>query len=304
MAFIQPGRLFIEQHGDVTSLEDVMGFVEFLRKEARLGVNPPLDLSRIYSRFNIPAPKLAPLEDQQGLLLDPEQGIVLIKDDDPITRQKFTECHELIEYLFSALPEGKGWATRQAGQFKAITKEKLCNQGAAELLMPRATFLPRVLELGVSFQTGRSLAKEYNVSTTAALVQMARLAPGSHAVVLWRMKNKPTEQRSSISPDQISLFEQTSNELPPKKLRVEWSLASSNAPFIPPDKSVSESTSIYAAWASENFIIGTDNLNLGNTHGQFKCENQPFNNNGERFVISLLHLPSDTQCPLHNKLIE
>ncbi len=298
MAFIQPGRLFVEQHGGVTSPEDVIRFVEFLRKEAGLGVDPPIDLSRIYSRFNMPAPKLAPLEDQQGLLLDPERGIVLIKDDDPLTRQRFTEGHELIEYLFSALPGGMGWAARQTGPFKLQIKENLCNQGSAELLMPRATFLPCVLELGVSFQAGRSLAKKYNVSTTASLVQMARLAPGSHAVVLWRMKNKPTELRSSISPDQISLFEQGYNELPPKKLRVEWSLTSPNAPYIPADKSVPEDCSIFAAWVSTDFTVGLDMLDLGNVQGRFRCENQSFESKGERLVISLLHLPLDTECPV------
>lgn len=291
MAFIHPGHLFVERYGSVTSPEDVTRFAEFLRKEAGLGADPPIDLSRIYSKFQMPEPKLAALEDQQGLLLDPERGIVLIKEDDPVTRRRFTQGHELMEYLFAALPAGKGWAARQTGPFKTQTKEKLCNQGAAELLMPRITFLPRVLEYGVSFHSGQRLATEYNVSTTAALVQMARVAPGNYAVVLWRMKNKQSEIRSSVSPDQISLFEQSTDKFPPKKLRVEWSLGSPNAPFIPSDKSTPEETSIYRAWSSGDFTDGVDRLNLGNVQGEIRCECQPFDYNGENLVISLMHLP-------------
>ena len=200
-----PGRLFIERHGKPETRDDVLAYVQFLRDESGLESTFPVDLERIYRRFGM-HPRRTPLPDLQGLLLDPELGLVLINESDPIRRQRFTEGHELIEYLFAALPEGKGWAARQrAGAFPQLVKEQLCNEGAAELLMPRADFVPRVCDLGVSYATARHLAAEYHVSVTAALVQMARTAPGLHAVVLWRLKQQAdrapnTRPRGSTGP--------------------------------------------------------------------------------------------------------
>lgn len=292
-----PGQLFVQQFGGVKDGDDIFRYVNFLREEAGLGVEPPINLARIYSHFHMPTPERKPLPDLQGLLVNPDRGIVLINENDPETRQRFTEGHELIEYLFSALPSGKGWAARQTGPFKLTVKERLCNEGAAELLMPRVSFEPRVREYGVSFTTGRELASEFQVSTTAALVQIVRVGPGRHAVVLWRMKNKPTEIRAKVDPNQLTLFGQSVEMQYPKKLRVEWALNGPGVPYVPPDKSIPEDASSYSAWRDGEFIVDEDNLNLGGIQGLFKCENQPFEVNEERFVISLVHFPSDS-CPI------
>lgn len=298
MGYIHPGTLFVQKFGLVESSEDVIRYARFLREEAGLGVEPPIDLTRIYTRFDIPTPKRAPLPKQQGLLLNSEKGIILIKADDPATRQRFSEAHELMELLFKALPPSKGWdATAQKiGGFTHNKKEQLCNEGAAELLMPYASFVPQVRQLSVSFQTARQLAPEFDVSMTAVLVHMVRIGSGRHSVVLWKMKNKAAEIQSKISEHQLSLFGDVLEEMPPKKLRVEWSLSGSGIPYIPPDKSVPEDSSIHRAWKDRKFTVGEDRLDLANIWGIFRCESQPFEVDSEWFVISLLHLPGDEGC--------
>lgn len=119
MAYTNPGKLFIQRFGLVECAEDVMRYVGFLRDEAGISAEPPIDLAPIHSRFGIPLPKYAPLPDLQGILLNPDHGLILIKEDDPAARQRFTAAHELIELLFSALPSGKGWAARRSGNFKS-----------------------------------------------------------------------------------------------------------------------------------------------------------------------------------------
>jgi Zn-dependent peptidase ImmA (M78 family) len=297
LGYVNPGKLFVDRFGMPTRSQDILRYADFLREEAGLSREPPIDLSRIYARFGIPMPKRVALHKQQGVLVNPELGIILIKEDDPSTRQRFTEGHELIELLFSVLSPKTGWGIRQAGPFKPSTKERLCQEGAAELLMPRIVFRSRILQSGVSFQSGRSLASEFRVSVTAALVQMTRLSPGQHAVVLWRIKNKPKEIKSKISPDQLSFWGQEWAELPSPKLRVEWALTGPNAPFIPKYQSVAEDSPIYAAWKTGVFMIGESSLYLGRTYGVFKCESFPFEFDGERLVISLLHYPLDRDCP-------
>ena len=296
MQYTHPGKLFIERFGLVQSADGVIRYASFLREEADLTTEPPIDLAKIFDRFGIPAPERAALPCQQGLLVNPDSGLIILNEEDPVLRQRFTEAHELIELLFAALPHGRGWAARQTGPFKHNTKERLCNEGAAELLMPRASFAPRVQHQGVSFQTARNLSSEFEVSMTAALIRLAQVGPGRHAVVLWRVKNKPTEVRQKVSSSQLPLFGFAPADLPPGRLRVEWSMGGPRASYIPPDKSVSEESSVYAAWRDGAFTVGEEYLDLGSVSGHFRCESQPFDCEGDRMVLSLLHLPGDARC--------
>jgi hypothetical protein len=296
LEYQNPGNLFIAQHGAPEDIDDVFKYVQFLRAESELTETPPINLDRIYEQFGIPKPTRLSLPDQQGLLLNPEKGLIVINDTDPLTRQRFSEAHELIELLFSQLATGNAWAARQHGPFRRPTKERLCNQGAAELLMPEDSFLPRLINLGVSFNSARMLAKEYLVSTTAALVHMARIGPGQHAVVLWQLKHKPTEIQRMSHGQQPSLFGVSTEFEPSKKLRVSWAMSKPGTTFIPKHKSAPEESSIFEAWTSGSDTKGEDLLELGHDRGSWLCENHPFEADGERMVISLIHLPADVGC--------
>lgn len=296
MKYQNPGHLFIAQHGAPEDIDDVLKYAHFLRDESALTDEPPINLDRVYERFGIPKPARLSLPDQQGLLLNPEKGLIVINDTDALTRQRFSEAHELIELLFSQLATGNAWAARQHGPFRRPTKERLCNQGAAELLMPKRSFLPRLIRLGVSFNSARILAREYLVSTTAALVNMARIGPGQHAVVLWMLKHKPTEIQRMSHGQQLSLFGDSTEFEPSKKLRVSWAMSKLGTLFIPKHKSAPEASSIFRAWNSGTDTRGEDHLELGRDRGACLCENHPFEVDGERMVISLIHLPADVGC--------
>ena len=243
---LHPGRLFLKEYSSTTieGPEDIERYTAFLLREARTDEEPPIDLGPIFSRFNLATPKYVPLAGQQGVLLDPEMGLMLIEVRDPVTRQRFTEAHELIEMLFAVLPTQPRASARDIGKFKYQTKERLCNAGAGALLMPASTFLPRIKRLGVSFETARVLANEYEVSLSAALIRMATIGPGIHAVVLWRMKNKPSEVKSRVPEQQMVLLEVSPAKITPPKLRVEWSFTGRSSHFIPKDKSVPVTSSI------------------------------------------------------------
>lgn len=291
-----PGRLFVNQYGLVNGPEDVERYAAFLRSEAGVDGEPPVDLAAIRQGFGVPTPQRVVLAGQQGVLLDPEAGLILIEERDRPTRQRFTEAHELIEVLFAAMPTRPNAYGRDVGNFKHLTKERLCNAGAAELLMPAVTFLPRVRQLGVSFDTARALAVEYGVSLAASLIRMATIGPGRHAVVLWRIKNKPSEIKSQVPENQPALIEMPLVRIAQQKLRVEWSFPRDEKLFIPKDKSVSDDTLVHVAWRDHCFTAGTEHLDLGTVHGAFYSENQPFETEEGWQVISLLHLPGDDGC--------
>lgn len=293
MSFTNPGRLYIEKCGSIQALEEVLAFAEFLRIEAGVDGNIPVDLNLIFGHFEIPEPKIVPLNNLEGLLVDSRYGIIIINSEDPQHRQKFTKAHELVEFLFLELPQGtnlgSGWISKRPGGFKEYIKEYLCNRTAGNLLMPVGYIESKIQSLGVNFKCASAVSKDCDVSFSAALVQLAHISPQEHFVVLWRMKNKPTEIRNAHSPKQLPLLPAFANNIPAKKLRVEWSLGGGNKLFVPKNKSVENSSLIYQAWESKTITRGRERLTFDNRNSAwYYSENIPFHNNDEWHVLSLI----------------
>jgi hypothetical protein len=291
--YLNPGKLFVARYGQVTDDSGVVRYAEFLRSESGLGDEPPVDLASIFRRFGIPIPKRIPLSGQSGLLLNPDRGIIFISSDDPSTRQRFSEAHELMEILFAAQSSAPSWSSRGRSLFSDKAKEKLCEEGAAELLMPLSTFIPYVYQWGVSLETGQRLAELYEVSLTAALLRTVQFGRGQHALVLWRLARKPSEEKALPSPDQLSFFEDYLPQPPPQKLRVRWGCSTHGGPFIPPHKSVELDTSIYQTYELGSATQGVDWIDLGTFYGYCLCESMAITLDKERYVLSVIHLPDD-----------
>jgi Zn-dependent peptidase ImmA (M78 family) len=292
MTFIHPGELFAKTFGRVETENDVFAYVDFLRNESGLDIQIPVDIGLIFHRFQIPDPIQKPLPGQQGLLVDSKNGIILINANDPPSRQKFSQAHELIELLFSALPNGKilgnGWILKRPGGFKESTKEYLCNWAAANLLMPPDYVNNRINQYGTNFGCARVISAECEISLSAALVQLARISPGNHSVVLWTLKNKPSETRCKVPDNQLGLFDNNKIETA-KKLRVEWSMGSQSAPFIPKDKSVEESSQVYEALRTGLFTSGKERLCFnGQKSAWYQTQNLPLYLECEPGVLSLI----------------
>lgn len=181
-----PGLAFLQQYGSLQTEADLFHYVEFLRRSA--GMSPtegalPIDLSPIFAHFGMPVPLRVPLDDQQGILLDSETGVILIRAGDPIERQRFTEGHELMELLFDAQDQVN--QELNLPPWDADRKEKLCDAGAAELLMPKYRFQKHLQHLGTSLETGRTLSRLYQTSWMATLIRMVQLTAGEHALIFW-----------------------------------------------------------------------------------------------------------------------
>ena len=179
-----PGYGFLHQFGSLQSEADVYHYVDFLRRSAGLENSLPVNLDRIFTHFGMPIPLRVALEDQQGILLDSDRGVILIREGDPIERQRFTEGHELMELLFDA--QDGVTAELQLQPWDTVRKERLCDAGAAELLMPQSQFQPHLRHLGTSLGTGRSLCRLYKTSLMATLIRMVQLTRGEHALIFWK----------------------------------------------------------------------------------------------------------------------
>jgi hypothetical protein len=181
-----PGYAFLHRYGSLQSEADLFEYVAFLQAEAGLGAGVPTDLSKIYQHFGMPEPKRVPLDvEQQGILLDSSRGLVLIRSEDSLARQRFTEGHELMEFLFDAQADvgeklgSPSWLTEDR-------KEMLCDRGAAELLMPRTLFYQDLQHLGLSIAVGKQLSSRYQTSLVATLMRMVDLSPNNCALMVWR----------------------------------------------------------------------------------------------------------------------
>jgi Zn-dependent peptidase ImmA (M78 family) len=283
MQYRHPGQAFLAEHGLLQTEQDVYRYVEFLRQQAGLTDEPPIDLTQIYQAFGIPTPLRAPLADQQGILVDSDAGLILIKEDDPLVRQRFTEGHELMELLFDA-QERLLQGTNTPLPWQAEQKEQLCDRGAAELLMPTSSFLPQLRSLGFSLRTGQTLANLYQTSLLATLLRMVQHESGAYAVVMWHRALSRREAKGCLP----------TKPQPKKKLRVWWRAKAQgwSSGFIPKNKSIPHDSLIAVAFHSGQPQTGTETLDFGS--GPIHCyvEALPMQLGEKACVLSLLHLPS------------
>lgn len=277
--YCHPGRLFIERYGVPTDRDSVLRYPQFLRSEAGLTDKPPIHLSAIYQRFGMIRPLRVPLVDQQGILVDGNTGLILIKEDDAIARQRFTEGHELMELLFDAIEQSD-----KSYNWDHDEKERLCDQGAAELLMPRSQFMLHLQESGISLQNARSLSKLYQTSLIATLMRMMDQGRGSAALVIWHPALRKQEQmkQKQIAADGFQ---------PTKKLRVWWRRCTHDwaGGFIPPNKSVPLTSLIHQVYLSQQAQAGTELLPIGTPPIHCRIEALPIQCNTKPCVLTLLH---------------
>jgi IrrE N-terminal-like domain len=274
-SYQHPGHAFLNRYGSLQSEADVFAYVDFLREAAELGDELPVDLGKIYQRFCIPEPLRVPLDQQQGILLNSYKGLILIKENDPIVRQRFTEGHELIELLFDVQTD----VQTELGlpHWAEARKEQLCDAGAAELLMPRSSFGDRVANLGVSLAAARKLAMLYQTSLVATLLRMLDLTDEGYALVLWHHALKPTEIRRDPSQAEA-------------KLRIQWCKTNSHwqGGYIPKDKSIGPDSLIAQADATGVAQIGTETFLWGGKQITCQVEALPLKMADRTQVVSLL----------------
>lgn len=281
MPYQHPGHAFIAQQGPLQRGADVERYGDFLLSAAGLSHEPPVDLEQIYRHFGMPLPCRAPLIEQQGILVDGDRGLILIKADDPAVRQRFTEGHELLELLFEAqAQQATGW------QVQGDRKERLCDRGAAALLMPQASFAPRLTNLGVSITTAKTLAQDYRVSLLATLVRMMQLGEGAHCLVVWRLGWATAAEKSA-------------GTLPPQ-LRVWWRSPTPawQAPLPAANQGVVEGSVVAIAQRMDQFLTGTESWPEpallqpeppASTPLRCSVEAMPLKIGKRRCVVSLFH---------------
>ncbi len=282
---VDPAQKFLDHH-QVNAIEDIEAYAQFLREEAGIVHNIPINLDQILAHFGLKSPIVSPSLSMDGLLVGYQ---IFVNANSIRTRQRFTTAHELMELLIGKLPK-KQWLDGQNHSCFGSFKEYVCQRGAAELLMPKTLLLPMLRDQGISFLTMADIANLFDVSLMASLIRVPDLIDNQTIVVLWRMKNKPSELQQQTPSAQATLpgFGNIS-KIPPKKLRVEWSYGSINHQRLWKDKSIDPDSSVYTAWNKNNFSESIEILNFGRQTCLAQLENKTIEIENEKYVVSLIH---------------
>lgn len=103
-------------------------------------------------------------------------------------RWRFTLAHELFHtFFYELVPEIKF-----SPHTTDLEEERLCNLGAAELLLPKSEVKKHSKGMPPSLESLRTLAKKFQVSTQAMLLRLKDLSLWTSALTIWR----PTSSHS------------------------------------------------------------------------------------------------------------
>jgi len=225
---------------------------------------------------------------QRGFLLG---DAIFINSDDSHAVQRFTEAHEFMEALFRAIrSESPSRFAKQALADLWPDKERWCEHGAAELLLPYDLFKPLVK--GVSLDLARTLAGHCQTSLTATLRRMLQMDLEPCVFVLLKKGYK----KSQVVPSkdgQLVLWGDPEDWDPPAELRVwrRWASPQVNR-FVCPNESMSRDTLIYQTLSGPIGRVrrGGDDLDMEYIKGSYDTESMKVVIDGDDVVIALLHL--------------
>lgn len=153
----------------------------------------------------------------------------------PVVRQNYSICHEIVHTFF---PDCADQQRHRNGK-RVDEVERLCQLGAAELLLPEAAFQEASATWGTSLNGVAELGGMFQASYEAVVRRLLSMAAEPVAAVFFSRRLKPT-QRSGHG--QSVLFDGCG---PVEKMRVLYCASSSSwSAYIPKDKSVEEDSAV------------------------------------------------------------
>lgn len=266
--YINPGQLFVERNGLPESIDDIFSYTDFLYLESGVSYEPPIDISAIYKHFGIIGPIKKSFSEQGGIS-DPLNGKVWINNEDSQTRQRFSEAHELMEFLFSVDEN-----IMKIMNLSHKDKERICDMGAARIIMPISSFTRYLTQMDVCIETGLYLSRIYNSSLMSTFIHMVSNLNEPHIVVFWRYMNKPSDKYNQE-----------------KRIRVEYCCYpyKHNKLFIPRYRSINESSKLYLFLNGHLENTWEEEINIHNIIGKCKINASKLIFNGEEILVTLIN---------------
>ncbi len=157
-----------------------------------LALPHPLDLEALAKRWGVKSIEERDIE-SDAMLLPSGSGysIVLKKasQENLVRRQRFSLAHEL-GHLLLQKSEKSGASLKYRGHGYSDEEERICDQIAAEILMPRMAFYEDGWLEGWSLKSLRTLANTYDTSLPATAVRMVDLMPEEALMGVWKVSEE------------------------------------------------------------------------------------------------------------------
>jgi hypothetical protein len=229
------------------------------------------------------------------LVPEGEALVIQVNQDHSLGKRNFSANHEISHTLMPGY-SGERVDDQETGAFPSNREEEyLCDVGAAGLLLDSRWLGPLARQAGPSLTTLIDLAEAFGASLQATARQLAALDLWPCAFVLWEEGLRKAER---VPPVQLLFPGLAAFGNPALKLRVANCYATSSFSklglFIPPNKSVSNSSLVAMCCDFEPHTQGVEAFDFGRSTGcvQLYCENwhAPYRMKTEirRRIISLL----------------
>lgn len=179
------------------------------------------------------------------------QLLLEFNPDRPDGRKNYSICHEIAHTFFDDCFERVHH--RSSGnppQFGPEDElEQLCQIAAAELLMPTKEFSDDLLTRPFSLATMLELRTRYAASREAVLRRMIHLGDEPGAAVFFNRRHSPKEQREPAA----------RRAKMPEKMRIVYSVRSSEFPdFLPDHKSVPDTSCVARALLEDGVVSAVE----------------------------------------------
>jgi hypothetical protein len=185
---------------------------------------------------------------------------------EPLERRNFTCCHEIAHTfaLDASLPRNRSVSVHTDCSTESML-ERICDQAAAEMLMPRQFFLPMSRSVPPSIESVKALSRRFACSLRATILRISELAVWPVVFIGWQL-TAPAESSA--------------------KLRVAWSARPRGARrFVPLHASADRRSGMYATFETAYPTAETEDLHLGSLRGKYLVENTKVGN----CVVSVVH---------------
>lgn len=146
----------------------------------------PVDLETLARNWGVISIERHPIS-SAGMLIPSRRGYkVILNESHSRSRQRFSLAHELGHLLLQKL-QLSGTAPKNRDSGHSDEEEKLCDQIAAEILMPRMVFYEDGWMEDWSLRGLRSLSDKYETSHEATAIRMVDLMPEEALMGVWKL---------------------------------------------------------------------------------------------------------------------
>lgn len=183
------------------SNSDKQALTEILERFSLETRQRPVDLVGLAKEWGVVSIEKEPISSEAMLIQSGDGYKIVLKDVQEQTygrRQRFSFAHELGHLLLQrcGLEQGSNSMTKHRESFRQSREERLCDQLAAEILMPRDAFREDGVKNGWSLNGLRNLSREYETSIPATARRMIDLAPETSLFAIWGLNENHIDSLS------------------------------------------------------------------------------------------------------------